>query len=90
MENGEKMVFLDLSDQQLPEVDAIETGNNFVSNTEDNNSAVTSVQQNCIINSSQRLQRKAGIPISFEDLQQRFGMKLEDAAESLGVSRSTV
>ncbi|CAL5438729.1 unnamed protein product [Camellia sinensis] len=85
MENGEKMVFLDLSDQQLPEVDAIETGNNFVSNTEDNNSAVTSVQQNCIINSSQRLQRKAGIPISFEDLQQRFGMKLEDAVESLGV-----
>ncbi|GMQ06974.1 hypothetical protein CsSME_00051358 [Camellia sinensis var. sinensis] len=90
MENGEEMVFLDLSDQQLLEVDAIDIGNNFVSNTEGNNSAVTSVQQNCIINSSQRLQRKAGIPISLEDLQQRFGMKLEDAAESLGVSRSTV
>ncbi|CAL5438781.1 unnamed protein product [Camellia sinensis] len=90
MENGEEMVFLDLSDQQLLEVDAIDIGNNFVSNTEGNNSAVTSVQQNCIINSSQRLQRKAGIPISLEDLQQRFGMKLEDAAESLGVSQSTV
>ncbi|CAL5443267.1 unnamed protein product [Camellia sinensis] len=90
MENGEEMVFLDLSDQQLPEVDAIDIGNNFVSNTKDNNSTVTSVQQNCIINSSQRLQRKAGIPISSEDLQQRFGMKLEDVAESLGVSRSTV
>ncbi|KAL7168363.1 hypothetical protein ACSBR2_038744 [Camellia fascicularis] len=88
MENGEEMGFLDY--QLLPEVDAIDTRNNFVSNTEDNNSVVTSVQQNCIINSSQRLQRKAEFPISLEDLQQRFGVKLEDAAKSLGVSRSTV
>ncbi|KAL7187918.1 hypothetical protein ACSBR1_037875 [Camellia fascicularis] len=90
MENGEEMVFPDLSDQQLPEVDAVDTRNNVVSNIEENDIVVTSVQQNCIINSSQRLQRKAGIPISLEDLQQRFGMKLKDAAESLGVSRSTV
>ncbi|KAL7253792.1 hypothetical protein ACSBR1_008188 [Camellia fascicularis] len=46
--------------------------------------------QNCIINSSQRLQRKAGIPISLDDLQQQPGMKLKDAAESHAVSRSTV
>ncbi|KAL7229496.1 hypothetical protein ACSBR2_008077 [Camellia fascicularis] len=46
--------------------------------------------QNCIINSSQRLQRKARIPISLDDLQQQPGMKLKDAAESHGVSRSTV
>ncbi|KAF5936064.1 hypothetical protein HYC85_027193 [Camellia sinensis] len=90
MENGEKMVFLDLSDQQLPKVDVIDTRNNVVTNPEETNIVVTSVQQNCIINLSQRLQRKAGIPISLEDLQQRFGMKLKDAAESLGVSRSTV
>ncbi|CAL5359360.1 unnamed protein product [Camellia sinensis] len=86
MENGEEMVLLDLSNQQLLEVDAVDTGNNVVSNTEENNNVVTSVQQN----SSQRLQRKAGIPISLDDLQQHFGMKLKDAAQSLGVSRSTV
>ncbi|CAL5441025.1 unnamed protein product [Camellia sinensis] len=90
MDKGEEMVFLDLSDQQLPKVDVIDTGNNVVTNPEETNIVVTSVQQNCIINLSQRLQRKAGIPISLEDLQQRFGMKLKDAAESLGVSRSTV
>ncbi|THG21965.1 hypothetical protein TEA_005110 [Camellia sinensis var. sinensis] len=89
MENGEQMD-LDLFDQQLPEVDVVDTENNVVSNAEENNIVVTSVQQNCIINLSQRLQRKAGIPISLEDLQQRFGMKLKDVAESLGVSRSTV
>ncbi|CAL5435850.1 unnamed protein product [Camellia sinensis] len=89
MENGEQMD-LDLFDQQLPKVDVVDTGNNVVSNAEENNIVVTSVQQNCIINLSQRLQRKAGIPISLEDLQQRFGMKLKDVAESLGVSRSTV
>ncbi|CAL5364143.1 unnamed protein product [Camellia sinensis] len=77
------MVFIDLSDQQLPKVDTIDTGNNVVSNTEENNIAVTSVQQNCIINPSQRLQRKAGILIILDDLQQHFGMKLKDAAESL-------
>ncbi|CAL5440981.1 unnamed protein product [Camellia sinensis] len=81
MENGEEMVLLDLSNQQLLEVDAVDTGNNVVSNTEENNNVVTSVQQN----SSQRLQRKAGIPISLDDLQQHFGMKLKDAAQSLGV-----
>ncbi|CAL5441001.1 unnamed protein product [Camellia sinensis] len=90
MENGEEMVFLDLSDQQLPKVDAIDTGNNVVSNSEENNIVVTSSHQQCIINSSQRPQRKAGIPISLEDLQQHFGMKLDDAAKSLGISRSTV
>ncbi|CAL5440997.1 unnamed protein product [Camellia sinensis] len=90
MENGEEMVWLDLSNQQLPEVDAIDSGNNLVSYTKENNIAVTYVQQNCIINLSQRQQRKAGIPINLEDLRQRFGMKLKDAAESLGVSRSTV
>ncbi|XP_028087087.1 protein NLP6-like [Camellia sinensis] len=84
MEDGEETLFLDLFDQQLPEVDAVDTENNVVSNTEENNFVVTFVQQHCIINSSQRLQRKAGIPISREDLQQRFGMKLKDAAESLG------
>ncbi|CAL5359371.1 unnamed protein product [Camellia sinensis] len=86
IENGEEMVLLDLSNQQLPEVNALDTGNNVVSNTKENNNAVTSVQQN----SSQRLQRKAGIPISLDDLQQHFGMKLKDVAQSLGVSRSTV
>ncbi|CAL5359391.1 unnamed protein product [Camellia sinensis] len=90
MENGEEMVFLNLSDQQLPEVDSIDKGNNVVTNTEETNVVVTFVQQNCIINSSQRLHRKAGIPISLEDLQQHFGMKLKDVAESLGVSRSIV
>ncbi|CAL5359381.1 unnamed protein product [Camellia sinensis] len=65
MENGEEMVWLDLFNQQLLEVDAIDIGNN-------------------------RLQRKAGIPISLDDLQQHFGMKLKDVAESLGVSRSIV
>ncbi|CAL5359383.1 unnamed protein product [Camellia sinensis] len=90
MENGEEMVFVDLSDQHLLEVDAIDTGNNVVSNTKENNIVATSSQQQCIINSSQRSQRKAGIPISLEDLQQRFGMKLDDAAQSLGVSQSTV
>ncbi|GMQ03938.1 hypothetical protein CsSME_00049541 [Camellia sinensis var. sinensis] len=90
MENGEEMVFLDLSDQQLPKVDAIDTRNNVVSNSEENNIVVTSSHQQCIINSSQRPQRKAGIPISLEDLQQHFGMKLDDAAKSLGISRSTV
>ncbi|GMQ03933.1 hypothetical protein CsSME_00049538 [Camellia sinensis var. sinensis] len=90
MEDGEETLFLDLFDQQLPEVDVVDTENNVVSNTEENNFVVTFVQQHCIINSSQRLQRKAGIPISREDLQQRFGMKLKDAAESLGISRSTV
>ncbi|KAL7253794.1 hypothetical protein ACSBR1_008190 [Camellia fascicularis] len=84
MENGEAMLFIDLSNQQLPEVDAIDTGNNVVSNTEENNIVITSVQQNCIINSSQRLQRKARIPISLDDLQQHFGMKLKEATESLG------
>ncbi|KAL7187910.1 hypothetical protein ACSBR1_037870 [Camellia fascicularis] len=74
------MVLLDLSNQQLLEVDAVDTGNNVVSNTEENNNVVTSVQQN----SSQRLQRKAGIPISLDDLQQHFGMKLKDVAQSLG------
>ncbi|GMQ03918.1 hypothetical protein CsSME_00049527 [Camellia sinensis var. sinensis] len=59
MENGEEMVFLDLSDQQLPKVDAIDTGNNVVSNSEENNIVVTSSHQQCIINSSQRPQRKA-------------------------------
>ncbi|CAL5440969.1 unnamed protein product [Camellia sinensis] len=62
MENGEEMVLLDLSNQQLLEVDAVDTGNNVVT----------------------------GIPISLDDLQQHFGMKLKDAAQSLGVSRSTV
>ncbi|CAL5441009.1 unnamed protein product [Camellia sinensis] len=90
MENGEEMVWVDLSNQQLLEVDAIDSGSNVVSNTGENNIAVTSIQQNCIINLSQRLQRKAGIPINLEDLQQRFGMKLKDAAKSLGVSRSTI
>ncbi|XP_028094105.1 protein NLP6-like [Camellia sinensis] len=66
MENGEETVFLDLSYQQLPEVDAIDTGNNIVSNTEENNIVFTSSQQKLIINSSQRLQRKARIPISLE------------------------
>ncbi|CAL5322925.1 unnamed protein product [Camellia sinensis] len=77
------MVFIDLSDQQLPKVDAIDTGNNVVSNTEENNIVVTFVQQNCIINLSQRLQRKDGIPIISDDPQQHFGMKLKDVAESL-------
>ncbi|CAL5436024.1 unnamed protein product [Camellia sinensis] len=90
MEGGEEILFLDLFDQQLLEVDAVDTENNVVTNTEENNFVVTSVQQHCIINSSQRLQRKDGIPISREDLQQRFGMKLKDVAESLGISRSTV
>ncbi|CAL5359389.1 unnamed protein product [Camellia sinensis] len=90
IENGEEMVWLDLSNQQLPEVDAIDTGNNVVSNTQVNNIVVTSSQQKLIINSSQRLQRKAGIPISLDDLQQHFGMKLKDVTESLGVSQSTV
>ncbi|KAF5936056.1 hypothetical protein HYC85_027185 [Camellia sinensis] len=90
MENGEEMVWLDLSNQQLPKVDAIDSGNNVVIYTKENNIAVTSVQQNCIINLSQRQQRKAGIPINLEDLRQRFGMRLKDAAESLGVSRSKV
>ena len=80
MENGEEMVLLDLSNQQLLEVDAVDTENNVVSGTEENNIVVTSVQQN----SSQRLQRKAGIPISLDDLQQHFGMKLKDVAQSLG------
>ncbi|CAL5441011.1 unnamed protein product [Camellia sinensis] len=84
MKNGEEMVFLDLSDQQLPEVDVIDTGNNVVSNIEENNIVATSTQQQCIINSSQRPQRKARIPISLEVFQQRFVMKLDDAAQSLG------
>ncbi|CAL5436040.1 unnamed protein product [Camellia sinensis] len=62
MENGEEMVWLDLFNQQLLEVDAIDIGNNVVT----------------------------GIPISLDDLQQHFGMKLKDVAESLGVSRSIV
>ncbi|XAR54226.1 hypothetical protein NMG60_11029265 [Bertholletia excelsa] len=33
--------------------------------------------------------RKFGIPISSEDIKQQFGKKLDDAAESIGVSRST-
>ncbi|XAR69218.1 hypothetical protein NMG60_11000723 [Bertholletia excelsa] len=37
-----------------------------------------------------RQHRKSGIPISLGDIQQQFGKKLEDAAESLGVSRSTL
>ena len=67
MQNGEEMVFLDLSNQQLLEVDVVDTGNNVVSSTEENNIVVTSVQQNYITNSSQRLERKAGIPISLEE-----------------------
>ncbi|CAL5436030.1 unnamed protein product [Camellia sinensis] len=89
MENGEEIVWLDLSSQQLPEVDAIDSGNNVVSNTEENNNVVTSTQQNCIINSSQRLQKKARIPFSLEDLQRIFGMKLKEAAKALAY-RSTV
>ncbi|KAL7166578.1 hypothetical protein ACSBR2_037280 [Camellia fascicularis] len=80
------MVFLNLSDQQLPEVDSIDKGNNAVSNTKETNVVVTSVQLNCIINSFQRLHRKDEIPISLEDLQQRFGMKLKDAAKALALA----
>ncbi|XAR54227.1 hypothetical protein NMG60_11029266 [Bertholletia excelsa] len=36
-----------------------------------------------------RQHRKSGIPISLEDIKQQFGKKLDDAAESIGVSRST-
>ncbi|XAR54229.1 hypothetical protein NMG60_11029269 [Bertholletia excelsa] len=36
-----------------------------------------------------RQHRKSGIPISSEDIKQQFGKKLDDAAESIGVSRST-
>ena len=68
MENGEAMLFINLYNQQLPKGDAIDTGYNVVSNTEEKNIVFNSVQKNCIINSSQRLQRKDGIPISREDL----------------------
>ncbi|XAR67579.1 hypothetical protein NMG60_11002389 [Bertholletia excelsa] len=37
-----------------------------------------------------RQSRKSGIPISLEMIQQQLGKKLDDAAESIGVSRSTL
>ncbi|GMQ03898.1 hypothetical protein CsSME_00049516 [Camellia sinensis var. sinensis] len=90
MKNGGEMDYLDLSDQQLMEEDVIDTRNNVVLNTQINNIVVTSSQQKCITNSSQRQQRKAGIPISSEDIQQHVGMKLDDAAASLHDSQSTL
>ncbi|KAL7187894.1 hypothetical protein ACSBR1_037859 [Camellia fascicularis] len=90
MKNGGEMDYLDLSDQQLIEEDVIDTRNNVVCNTEINNIVVTSSQQKCIINSPQRQQRKEVIPISFEDIQQHVGMKLDDAAASLHDSQSTL
>ncbi|THG18386.1 protein NLP6-like isoform X2 [Camellia sinensis] len=87
IENGGELA----SYQQLLQVDAIDTGNNVFNSTEINKiAAATSSQQKCITHPSKRQCRKAGIPISFEDIQKRFGMKLDDAAESLGVSRSTL
>ncbi|KAI7987797.1 Protein NLP6 [Camellia lanceoleosa] len=87
IENGGELA----SYQQLLQVDAIDTRNNVFTSTEINNiAAATSSQQKCITHPSKRQCRKAGIPISFEDIQKRFGMKLDNAAESLGVSRSTL
>ncbi|CAL5359372.1 unnamed protein product [Camellia sinensis] len=81
IENGGELA----SYQQLLQVDAIDTGNNIFNSTEINNiAAATSSQQKCITHPSKRQCRKAGIPISFKDIQKRFGMKLDDAAESLG------
>ncbi|XAR69216.1 hypothetical protein NMG60_11000721 [Bertholletia excelsa] len=50
----------------------------------------TSLQQIGTTKTEGRQHRKSGIPISLEDIQQQFGKKLEDAAESIGVSRSTL
>ncbi|KAL7187909.1 hypothetical protein ACSBR1_037869 [Camellia fascicularis] len=83
IENGRELA----SYQQLLQVDAIDTGNNVFNSTEINNiAAATSSQQKCITHPSKRQCRKAGIPISFEDIQKRFGMKLYNAAESLGAT----
>ncbi|CAL5443293.1 unnamed protein product [Camellia sinensis] len=73
----------DVSDQQLIKIDTIYTGNDVVSKIEKTNNVVTSSFKKCIANSSQRQHRKAGIQISFGDIQQHFGMKLDDAAKSL-------
>ncbi|GMQ06964.1 hypothetical protein CsSME_00051353 [Camellia sinensis var. sinensis] len=90
MEIKGQMEWQDLSDQQLIKMDTIYTGNDVVSKIEKTNNVVASSFKKCIPDSSQRQYRKAGIQISFEDIQQHFGMKLNDAAKSLCVSRSTL
>ncbi|GMQ06963.1 hypothetical protein CsSME_00051353 [Camellia sinensis var. sinensis] len=83
MEIKGQMEWQDLSDQQLIKMDTIYTGNDVVSKIEKTNNVVASSFKKCIPDSSQRQYRKAGIQISFEDIQQHFGMKLNDAAKSL-------
>ena len=83
MDIKREMEWQDLSCQQLIKMDTIYFGNDVVSKIEKTNNVVTSSFKKCIANSSQRQHRKAGIQISFGDIQQHFGMKLDDAAKSL-------
>ncbi|CAL5413770.1 unnamed protein product [Camellia sinensis] len=85
-QNIREMTQLDSSN--LESMDAINNGRNVVS-AEESNIHGTDVQKKSKTKTSEREHRKAGIPISLEDLQRHSGMKVEDAANSLGISRST-
>ncbi|KAL7217877.1 hypothetical protein ACSBR2_011161 [Camellia fascicularis] len=94
---------VDSSDQQL--VNAINTGSN-VFGTEHNNIAITCTQERDTVKASKRKGNKSGgtvkastrknnktgvkIEISLEEILQTSKMKLEDAAQSLGASKSTL
>ncbi|KAL7177359.1 hypothetical protein ACSBR2_030670 [Camellia fascicularis] len=85
-QNIREMTQLDSSNQES--MDAINNGRNDVG-AEQSNIHGTDVQKKSKTKTSEREHRKGGIPISLEDLQRHSGMKVEDAANSLGISRST-
>ncbi|CAL5347622.1 unnamed protein product [Camellia sinensis] len=80
-QNIREMMQLDSSNQES--MDAINNGRNVVG-AEQSNIHGADVQKKSKTKTSEREHRKGVIPISLEDLQRHSGMKVEDAANSLG------
>ncbi|XAR67578.1 hypothetical protein NMG60_11002388 [Bertholletia excelsa] len=90
-ELGEKLPILHIPEEraqrQHPPSYAAITGNNDVGQS---NIPNPYPRKEGGIKEPVRQSRKSGIPISLEVIKQQFGKKLDDAAESIGVSRSTL